>query len=161
MLIFPQKLTVTGKDPVSLQTFNGHISWCDNLRTTQEGADTIIIYHLGASRPTKTIIAADGTDIFVLLLHFTFTGEIKSQVHLQPTDKESSVHVTGIAATYQTHIKIMPNILAAHGLSGCDTVCSYFGIGKKQLQICWTNRISLSVQLDFCINLLRITWRKE
>ena len=25
----------------------------------------------------------------------------------------------------------MPNILAEHGLSGCDTVCSYFDIGKK------------------------------
>ena len=53
MLIFPQKLTVTGKDPVSLQTFNEQISWCENVRATQEGAGTIIIYHLGASRPTK------------------------------------------------------------------------------------------------------------
>ena len=25
----------------------------------------------------------------------------------------------------------MPNILAAHGISGCHTVCSYFGTGKK------------------------------
>ena len=25
----------------------------------------------------------------------------------------------------------MPNIIAMHGLSGCDTVYSYFGIGKK------------------------------
>ena len=91
------------------------------------------MYHLGASSPTKTSSAADDTNIFVLLLHFTFTGDIKSQVHLQPTDKESSVHVIGIAATYQSHIETMLNILAAHGLSGYDTVYSYFGIGKKQL----------------------------
>ena len=35
------------------------------------------------------------------------------------------------AITYQRHIKIKPSILVAHGLSGCDTICSYFGIGKK------------------------------
>ena len=45
--------------------------------------------------------------------------------------KESSAHVIGIATTYQSHIKIIPNIFPAHGLSGCDAVCSYFGIGKK------------------------------
>ena len=133
MLIFPHKLTVTEKDLVPLQIFNGHISRCKNLRTTQEEADTIIIHQLQASAPTKAIIGADETDISVLLLHFTFTGDIKSQVYMQPTDKESSAHVIDIAATYLSHIKIMPNILAAHGLSGCGTVCSYFRIRKKRV----------------------------
>ena len=50
---------------------------------------------------------------------------------MQPTDKESSAQVINIAVTYESHIKIMPNILAAHGLSGCDTISSYFGIGQK------------------------------
>ena len=82
----------------------------------------------------KAITAADDTDNFVLLLHFMFTGNIKSQVYMQPTDKESLAHVIEswhIATAYQSHIKIMPNVLAAFGLSGCDTVCLYFGIGKK------------------------------
>ena len=122
-------MTVTGKDPVPLQILNEHISCCENLPTTQEEAGTIIIHHLVASTLTKAIIFADCNDIFVLLLHFTFTGDIKSQVHMQPTDKESSAQVIDIAATYESHIKIIPNFLAVHGLSGCDTVSSYFGIG--------------------------------
>ena len=92
MLIFPHRLTGTGKDPVP--------------------------HHVVASAPTKAIVIAENTSIFVLLLHFTFTGDIKPQVYIQPTDEESSAIVMDIAATYQRHIKITPNIFAAHG-----TVC--------------------------------------
>ena len=80
MLIFPHKLNVTGKDPVQLQIFNGHISCCKNLQTSQEEADTIISHDLVAA--TKAIIVANDTKIFVLLLHFTFTGDVKSQVYM-------------------------------------------------------------------------------
>ena len=129
MLVFPHKLNVTGKDPVQLQIFNGLISCCKNLQTSQEEAGTIIIHHLVAA--TKAIIVANGTKIFVLLLHFTFTGDVKSRVYMQPTDKESSAHIMDKAITYQRHIEIMPTILVLHGLSGCDTICSYFVTGKK------------------------------
>ena len=84
-----------------------------------------------ASAPVKAIVIADDTDVFVLLLYFTYTGDIQSEVYMQPTDKDSSARVTDISATYQSHTSIIPNLLAAHGLSGCDTVCAYFGIGKK------------------------------
>ena len=118
MLIIQRKLIVTEKDPASLQIFNGHISHCGNSWKTQKEADTIIIHHLVASALTKVIVVVDETNMFVLLLHFTFIGDIKSQIHMQPTDKESSAHVIDIAATYQSHIKVMPNNLAAHDVSG-------------------------------------------
>ena len=104
---------------------------CEYLQTAQEEAETIIIHHSVAPAATKAIIVADDSDVFVLLLHFAFTGDIKSQVYMQPTDKESSAHIIGIATTYQNHIKSISNIFLAHGLSECDAVCSYFGIGKK------------------------------
>ena len=47
MLIFLHKLTE--KTPISQQIFNGHISCCENVGTTQEEADTIIIHHAIAS----------------------------------------------------------------------------------------------------------------
>ena len=97
---------------------------CEKLQAPQKEAVTIILHHLA-------ITVANGTDIFMLLLHFTFTGDIKSEVYMQPRDKELSARSVNITAASQSHIKIMPNILAAHGLSGYDTVCSYFGIGKK------------------------------
>ena len=130
MLLFPHKLTETERDPASLEIFNGLIFCCKNLQKTHEEAGTVIIHH-SASTPMKAITVADDTNIFVLLKHFTFTADIKSQESMQSTDKESLTHVTNIAATYQGHIKIMPNIFAAHGLPGCNKVCSYFGNGKK------------------------------
>ena len=90
MLIFPHKFIVNGEDSVPLQTFKGHISRCENLRKTREEAETITIHHLVVSAPTKAIIVADNSDIFVLLLNFIFTGDIKSQVYMQTTDKDNS-----------------------------------------------------------------------
>ena len=143
--MFPNRLIVTGKDPVPLQIWNGDVTGCDHLQTTQEEADTIVIHQLVASAPRKAIVVADDTDIFVLLLHFIFTGDIKSQVYMQPTNKESSAHIIDIDATYQSHSKIMPNILVAHGISGCDTVGSYFGIGKKTvIKVLETKDVTLS-----------------
>ena len=98
---------------------------CEKLQAPQKEVVTIILHHLA-------ITVANGTDIFMLLLHFTFTGDIKSEVYMQPRDKELSARSVNITAASQSHIKIMRNILAAHGLSGYDTVCSYFGIGKKK-----------------------------
>ena len=66
-LILPHKLTVSGRDPVPLQILSQIISRCENLRITYEEADTIIIYHLIVPAPTKAIIFADDTNIFVLL----------------------------------------------------------------------------------------------
>ena len=77
------------------------------MRKTQEEADTTIIHHLVAPASTKAIIVADDTNIFVLLLHFTFTGDIKSQLYMQPTDKQSSALVIDITETYQGDNKIM------------------------------------------------------
>ena len=101
--------------------------------TTQEEAGTIIVHPLIASTPTKAIIVANDTNIFVLLLHFTFTGDIKLQVYMQPAEKESSAHVIDIAVTYQGYFKIKPNIIAVHRLSGWDTVCLLFCLKRKQL----------------------------
>ena len=75
----------------------------ENLRTTHEEADTIVIHQLVASSPKKAIVVADDTDIFVSLLHFKLTGDIQSEVYVQPTDKDSWLHVIDINATYQHH----------------------------------------------------------
>lgn len=38
--------------------------------------------------------------------------------------------VLDICAAVEKHRTIVPDLLAAHGLTGCDTVGTYFGIGK-------------------------------
>ena len=68
-----------------------------------------------------------------MLVHCTFTGDMKTQIYMKPNDKELLAQVIDIAAIYQGHITILPNIFGEHGLSGCDTVCSHFDIGKKTI----------------------------
>ena len=38
-----------------------------------------------------------------------------------------------IRATAKEHASILPNLLAAHRLSGCDTVAPCYGIGKMKI----------------------------
>ena len=42
-----------------------------------------------------------------------------------------NANVIDINATVEKHMDIAPNLLAAHGLSGCDTGGKIFGIGKQ------------------------------
>ena len=53
---------------------------CEKLQTPLKEAVTIILHHLA-------ITVTNGTDVFILLLHFTFTGDMKSEVYMQPRDK--------------------------------------------------------------------------
>ena len=50
-----------------------------------------------------------------------------------------------IRATAKEHPNILPNLLAAHGISGCDTVAPCYGIGKvKMLKTLKQGKLSLS-----------------
>ena len=74
---------------------------------------------------------ADGTDVYILQLHYYNQKELNI-----PMFMESLVHgrqTTDIRATAQELANILPNLLAAHGLSGCDTVAPRYGIGKKKI----------------------------
>ena len=50
-----------------------------------------MIHHLVTSAPTKAIIVADDTNIFVLLLRFMFTGDIKSHICSQETKNHQNM----------------------------------------------------------------------
>ena len=68
-------------------------------------------------------VMADDTDVYILLLHYYSQKELNI-----PMFMESSVHgrqTTDIRATTKEHANILPNLLAAHGLTGCDTVAPW------------------------------------
>ena len=73
-------------------------------------------------------IVADDTDIFVLLLYSCHQGNISCKVLMvSPIQGRSSLDINAAATE---HISIVPDLLAAHGVTGCNSVTSYFGIGK-------------------------------
>lgn len=75
---------------------------------------------------------ADDTDVLVLLMHFKYTGSLgTSPIYMESPIRQRSV--LDIDASVQEHTSIIPDLLAAHALSGCDTVASYFGIGKGKV----------------------------
>ena len=73
-------------------------------------------------------MVADDTDIFVLLCHFLFLGVIKNHVLMTSPIRDRAV--IDINRTVRNNFGLMSNLLAAHGLTGCDTVATFFGIGK-------------------------------
>ena len=122
------KPIVTGPDPVPVQMHNDIVSPRPDLRSTHEEADTILVHQVSLLGPGKAIVVADDTGVFVVLIHFIFSGDIKASVIKVPTSCE--INVIGINATLAKHVDIAPNLLAAHTITDCDTVGAIFGVGK-------------------------------
>ena len=82
-------------------------------------------------KPLKALIVADDTDVFVLLLHFCCKEDIPASMSVLMISPIHGRSMTDINATVNQYHDIILNLLAAHGLTGCDTVAPYFGIGKS------------------------------
>ena len=121
-------LYITGSDAVPIQITCGQITHRDDIATTHEETDTIIIRQVALLTEGTAIVVADDTDVFLLLLHFCNTKDIRC--HVLMASPISGRTVIDIAATVDKHKCIIPNLLAAHALTGCDTVACTFGIGK-------------------------------
>ena len=126
-------LLITGEgDPVEI-TRGGVIPRPD-IFTSHEGTDditnqqTFMAVDQGAECSS---LMADDTDVYFLLLHYYNQKELNIPVFM-----ESSVHgrqTIDIRATAKEHANILPNLLEAHGLSGCDTVALCYGTGKMKI----------------------------
>jgi hypothetical protein len=125
------KLVVTGADPVPIEISEGGvvISRAD-LATSHEEADNVqqVLSCAAENAESKITVVADDTDVFVLLLHYHHMANLKNVVLMESPIKGRTV--VDIGKTVQKHSEIVEGILPAHALSGCDTVASYFGIGK-------------------------------
>ena len=73
------RLVVTGPDPVPFEIYNGTTTQRNDLRTTHEEADIIIVQqmvHLCSQDIQCVHIISDDTDVFVLLVHFYMLREL-------------------------------------------------------------------------------------
>ena len=66
--------------------------------------------------------------VFVLLVYFYWKLGLKSKVFLETTGGDCTL--IDIGNTSVKNMDIVPNLVAAHALSGCDTAAPYVGIGK-------------------------------
>ena len=73
-------------------------------------------------------VLSDDTDVFILLLFYYHKCGFHSRVTMESPIKQGVV--VDIGSTVCKYKDILPQILLAHALSGCDTVTCCFGIGK-------------------------------
>ena len=99
-----------------------------DMKVTHEEADTILIHQVLLIDILNALVVAEDADVFVLFCHFIHAGYITGQVKMILPDKERvSININ---KTVEENRGIMPYIPAAHGLTGCDNVAKYLGIGK-------------------------------
>ena len=65
----------------------------------------------------------------MLLVHFYHKESMEAEVFMQATSGERSM--MNIKETASLYESIVPYLLAAHALSGCDSVSSFYNIGQK------------------------------
>ena len=134
------KLIVTGEDSIPFEINNSGLIPREDLKTLHEEADTMIVSQMLSmiSEGYKQIsVICDDTDVFLILLHHFHRYRLILQlppvdVLMNPTS--SSTKSISIRKTVESlREDVISNLLAAHALSGCDTVPQMFSIGKKKL----------------------------
>jgi len=77
---------------------------------------------------SRITVVSDDTDIFVFLVYYDYSTNLKNHVIMEPTSKDRTI--VDIGSTVEKHSCIIAEILPVHAPTGCDTVACYFGIGK-------------------------------
>ena len=128
-------LLITDPEPNPIQIQNGVVITRYDLQTTHEEADLILVQQAYKSvlenKTNFVTIISDDTDVFVLLSYFYFKLDLRSSILMQLTTQ--SRYLIDIGSTVAKNIDIIPRLLAAHALSGCDTAAPYHGIGKLKV----------------------------
>ena len=125
------RLVITGKKVVPVEVFKGIAINRNDFKTFHEEADVIIVQQmleLATNGISCISILCDDTDAFALLLYYYVHCHLTCTLTMESTS--SNRMSVDIAATSKKHGPIISQLLAAHAISGCDTVGQLYGIGK-------------------------------
>ncbi|KAL8571528.1 hypothetical protein ACOMHN_056823 [Nucella lapillus] len=127
-------VVITGSDPQPVHMGSG----LKEPPLHHEEADVLMACHIineASSGHTTIKVISDDTDVLVILAHHMHkqTGGLSNHVALFMESCSSGHNVICVNDVISSHQNIMPNLLAAHALTGCDTVSSFSGIGKASV----------------------------
>ena len=128
---FSNRFVVTFSEFTPVQVQLGVVIPRSDLYSTHEEADVNIVRQCfscideGAKRVK---VLCDDTDVFILLMVFSYRLKVESDILMESFNSNRSV--INIIQSKNKHSSIMPSLIAAHALSGCDSVPRLFGIGK-------------------------------
>jgi 5'-3' exonuclease len=92
-----------------------------------EEADTIIVaqaIYAAKIEGKHVVVVADDTDVYILLLYHYHAESLKIPMKLQST--QTGRAFIDVTATVLKLSDIIPQLLPAHALSGCDNVSWYW-----------------------------------
>ena len=116
-------LVITSRSPAPMEVRSAALVQRLDLKTTYEEADVIIPQQVVAlaDMGCKTINAiCDDTYAFVLLAHHFAKESLSVPLIMEATSRCRSS--SAIGATVSKHSGIVPQLIAPHAVSGCDTV---------------------------------------
>ena len=141
-----RRLVVTGEDPVPIEITKATKSRRRDMKTTHEEADNILAQQMviNASQPNNGVcVVSDDTDVFVLLLYFYAKYDLTGFVIMESPVKDRAT--IDIKSSVSANKDIIPDLPAAHALSGSDTTACHYGIGKATVvNILRTKSVPLS-----------------
>ena len=127
------KFVLTGKDPSPVEISQGYLSVLDECATAHEEADVVIVQqmvHIAVAKQGQCVIKiiCDDTDVFLLLLPYYYYSSLDCTVLMEGTSTDHKM--CDIRDTVQAHEHIIPDLLAAHALTGCNSTAYMWGLGK-------------------------------
>jgi hypothetical protein len=127
-------VVITGPDPQPVHMGSG----LKETSLDHEEADVLMACHVineASSGHTNIKVISDDTDVLIILAHHLHkqTHGLSNNVVLCMESCSAGHNVISVNGVISSHQNIMPNLLAAHALTGCDTVSSFSGIGKASV----------------------------
>ena len=113
------RFVATSPVPTPIEIYKGRITPRDNIRTTHQEADAIIVHKMVqlASTGVQNIrVICDATNVFVLLLHLYVLEKITCSIVMVGTSHGRSV--VDIRDTAQKHAGFNTQVFPAHVLMG-------------------------------------------
>ena len=128
------KLVVTGQENTPVEISNGGIVIKrSDISTSHEEADNIIVQQAimcSKEQDTGVNVVADDADVYALLAHHYYTDNLtKAMIMESPVQDRKSTDIKATVKQLESTI-VISDLLAAHAVSGCDTVAPCFGVGK-------------------------------
>ena len=124
-----------------------------DLKTSHEEADPIVAAQaIYAAKEEKkhVVVVAEDTDVYILLLYYYQAESLSIPMKMKST--QTGRAFIDIAATGRKLGDLVPELLPAHALTGCDTVPMCHGIGKsKMLRTVKAKKYSLSLLGNACM----------
>lgn len=124
-------VVITGPDPHPIHIGSG----LQETPLYHEKAVVLMAFHViheSSLGRTNIRVVSDDTDVLVILAHHLYkkTKGLSQDVTLTIESCASTYNVISVNDVIRQHAAIMPNLLVAHAMTGCDTVSSFAGIGK-------------------------------